>query len=787
MNNSSTSCAAGAGPPRDLCYPIDSTHIDIGCVACGAFIQLCSNTSRLRGRIGEHKSKSPSCFNGSKIDDTCTFADCARAVEELARSNVSLFERNAAGDTDSFFTRDLISGFQCSRCLKCFENKGQACRHVSGDRTQCRGCDVSEIACRKTIFGTLCPAPLACTRRRVDLEATADACTTVRTPAQSRRSASITPGTATPMIAAAASAPHSPVPFPPAPTIRPTVPACNPYSSVAHFERALSSSQLTDPSVLRALKLIQDPSFPFAESEWQKATRMMEPFLLLGMDADDIAHMYFDLGSPPCIVTALTSTREHSDQNESPSFDIDILVAAVKEYFLNLAKKDVKRLWPNIRALIQTTSASTDEDENTYNGCFNFRRSAEGLIKLATSLIVYLWRSPSFLHCGLSGVLQLAKLKYAGDITSAAALVAGSCVIAEILLDVLLEPPSSADSASTISVWATANCFWYHKGKKEYRLSSPGGCSKMLAALHNLLRVGACTVIAKSEKGPNFQAEATDLAKKIREAPVQSWLGGAIRTWRDVGGRISSKDPPATVRGGDIWIGDQKLSRKIIRQLIPTVTRRILDVFGTIISGTEWKDIINPENEIMFHRTADGSISFDILYPNGNKKSSKEYFRNSLNDLELNANLIKVAGYIYLCFHGFGGGSPRGQELYRTARYDVVVSGGMMFYETISKKTKSKYIKTKRCLPPCISRLVMMSFVMYSGGDDGQLFNLNFDQVDEAVASTYGDVFGLTHRLSFQKSRQLFASVGNTMKKMYPDRNFDTPGIVSVYCFVCRS
>ena len=151
-----------------------------------------------------------------------------------------------------------------------------------------------------------------------------------------------------------------------------------------------------------------------------------------------------------------------------------------------------------------------------------------------------------------------------------------------------------------------------------------------------------------------------------------------------------------------------------------------------------------------------------------------------MNELELSANLIKVAGYIYLCFHGFGGGSPRGQELYRTARHDVIMSGGMLFYETISKKPKSKYIKTQRCLPPCISRLVMISFAMYSGGDDGQLFNLNFDQVDEAVASTYGDVFGLTHRLSFQKSRQLFASIGNTMKKMYPDQNFDAPGMVSV-------
>jgi len=71
----------------------------------------------------------------------------------------------------------------------------------------------------------------------------------------------------------------------------------------------------------------------------------------------------------------------------------------------------------------------------------------------------------------------------------------------------------------------------------------------------------------------------------------------------------------------------------------------------------------------------------------------------------------------------------------------------------------------------------MMAFVMYSGGDDGELLDLNFDQVDEAVASTYGDVFGLTHRLSFQKSRQLYACVGNTMKNKYPEKNFDAPGV----------
>jgi hypothetical protein len=92
------------------------------------------------------------------------------------------------------------------------------------------------------------------------------------------------------------------------------------------------------------LEMIRDPSFPPTESDWQVGKRMMKPFLLLGVDPEDIAHMYFDLGSPKCIVTALTSIRDYSDRNKSPTFEIDVLVEAVKEYFMNVAKKDVKSL-----------------------------------------------------------------------------------------------------------------------------------------------------------------------------------------------------------------------------------------------------------------------------------------------------------------------------------------------------------------------------------------------------------------------------------------------------------
>ena len=133
MNNSSTSCAASAGPPRDPYYPIDSTHIDIGCVACGKFLKLYNGTRKLREEIRLHKKESPQCFETSTINDN--FAECARAMEELVRRNQSLFNRNRSGDVDAFLEKDDILGFQCSRCNKhrlcCFHATMAAREHNS--------------------------------------------------------------------------------------------------------------------------------------------------------------------------------------------------------------------------------------------------------------------------------------------------------------------------------------------------------------------------------------------------------------------------------------------------------------------------------------------------------------------------------------------------------------------------------------------------------------------------------------------------------------------------------
>ena len=143
--------------------------------------------------------------------------------------------------------------------------------------------------------------------------------------------------------------------------------------------------QSTNPVIQRALRAARSSSFPPTESKWQIAVRIIKPFVPIGGDVEDYAHMHADLGRPDDIISKLTGITKLSDTstNEEYTFIIDVLLASVDEYFINHAKDDVKRCWPNLRAMIQMTSATTDEEDNVHHGCFNFRRSAGGLLKIA--------------------------------------------------------------------------------------------------------------------------------------------------------------------------------------------------------------------------------------------------------------------------------------------------------------------------------------------------------------------------------------------------------------------
>ena len=203
-------------------------------------------------------------------------------------------------------------------------------------------------------------------------------------------------------------------------------------------------SQSSNPAVQRALRAAQSESFPPEETPWQTARRIIKPFVPTGHSADDYAHIHADLGRPDDIVAVLKEVHNLSDISPGPAstFAIHVFIKSVDEYFTHHAQDNVTRCWPNLRGMIQMTSATTDDEDNVYNGCFNFRRSPKGLLKLAKRLVVYLWRS-SYNVDGWSDIVQLVEEVHAGDIESAVALVVESGIIAEVLRSALLERSDS--------------------------------------------------------------------------------------------------------------------------------------------------------------------------------------------------------------------------------------------------------------------------------------------------------------------------------------------------------
>ena len=191
-------------------------HISIlGVINAASFSNFTAVTGPCASILGSTRRRVLHASSARQLIEN-NFAECAGVVEELARSNQSKFKRNWHSDVDPFLEKDEISGFQCSRCDRCFEKRRDANEHVRPGRTQCDGGSITELDCRKTIFGTVCPAPSGYSRPRIEVgiaaggvSAVADAGTRRPLPLDLRL-ASAAAGTST---GTATSCPFSPASF----------------------------------------------------------------------------------------------------------------------------------------------------------------------------------------------------------------------------------------------------------------------------------------------------------------------------------------------------------------------------------------------------------------------------------------------------------------------------------------------------------------------------------------------------------------------------------------------
>eukprot|EP00562_Extubocellulus_spinifer_P002463 CAMPEP_0178474292 /NCGR_PEP_ID=MMETSP0696-20121128/2527_1 /TAXON_ID=265572 /ORGANISM="Extubocellulus spinifer, Strain CCMP396" /LENGTH=585 /DNA_ID=CAMNT_0020101541 /DNA_START=194 /DNA_END=1947 /DNA_ORIENTATION=- len=530
-----------------------ATPYDIGCINCNECVWREGKKTPLRICIHDHHKKRPDCRPPPPNAHPSVMV---KRLEKDVAAAKSVVANGRTGDGEQFFKRDGIStAYQCGGCTKLFPTKKQAGRHTENVK-DCSDSSVAAVECRETIFGT--PVlPLPSVRRRTS---------SMSSPAPTRPSsangirAACPPllGTgntvATPSVRPPVANPYArrvtPTPFigTPVSTLRP---AAAPSPAIA-INSSLAVSRITT-------NIASGLSRPDLTPR-QVAEAKIKPFVQDGHDPFAFTQIYDHLGRPSDVAAKLDSIRALSTKDDD--FSHHVLKAAIKEYILYYGRHDVEKLWPNLRALLQSVGPNVDDEEKLDNGTFTYRQEAADLLYQAESLILYLYNNPIYEYKPLQEVVDKAVAAYPGDEIEAAFQVVQSGVIAECFVDILTESPTRIDSCSIIVEYAAYKCFKYTRYKKEYKLYSADTCSKMAAAIHTILRAGACTVLVLNttslesniiqEPSHSVVQLATDFCNNIRRSAPNSRIAGLIRYWKEISARTTIKEPPTTIVRGEM-------------------------------------------------------------------------------------------------------------------------------------------------------------------------------------------------------------------------------------------
>jgi hypothetical protein len=400
---------------------------------------------------------------------------------------------------------------------------------------------------------------------------------------------------------------------------------------------------------------------------------------------------------------------------------------------------------------------------------------------IAVSLVLFLWNNPDWQWDDAEQVVSFARAVYPDKEEDAAALVIKSGVLADAFFNLLVEEPPTVCATSLVVKFAVSQCFKYSKKEDAFQLCRPSKCGRTIASLHHLLRAGVCSVLNRAVIDQNVPSEARDFMMRVKVAKPNSVLAGLTRFMTEREKRLTIKTPPSTFdENGDLCVGNEVFSKDITHQLIPRVVDVARRAIESISDGDKgWEMVLDPNNKLEVHHPLPSKFEFSILSQRGEKIQGDNLIRCvKMSDNGVMEHADVLISCCYASLQGFGCGAPRGSECIRVKRVDLVWSGGKMYYETVSHKVKSKHIKTRHCLPPCVSRVLLLSLCMLPGGENQRLFPKEEGDVSELVAKLWGRVFGIPRPVGFRASRQLFAAVANSMQRANPRLNFENPGKV---------
>lgn len=172
-------------------------------------------------------------------------------------------------------------------------------------------------------------------------------------------------------------------------------------------------------------------------------------------------------------------------------------------------------------------------------------------------------------------------------------------------------------------------------------------------------------------------------------------------------------------------------------------------------------------------------MQIKIRYPNGQVVHFSQFTSsNKISNDALEENAGTVMGSALVSFQIEGCGAPRGKELLRMHRHDILCSAGVLHYETVTGKPKATVRSFQRKLSPKSSRLVAIVMNLYERGENNLLFDLHYKDAAPLIGEIWRRIFGFDRKVGFLESRQIVACHLNQMEIAHPSYNFQELGKV---------
>ena len=493
------------------------------------------------------------------------------------------------------------------------------------------------------------------------------------------------------------------------------------------------------------------------------------------------------LGSPENVSTTVSSIHQLSSNASTTSYAQLVVQKAAEYWICHLARYHVESFWPTVRAQLQHVGAVTDDEHEVISsGVFSFRQEVDGLVDMVEALALSLYNDTSHRHQVLDEIVSKSIRMIPGNADKAAQLVSNTHIFGFIFYQILLEKPSHATESSWLSRFAVAHCF--HKQSGQYMFYNPGTCSKKMAAIHSVLRIAACTYLFAhpADQVPDYSKFCMDFMKEISESAQNSRIAGLMSFFRNCESRSTFREPPTEVDlEGNYWYGNHKYEKEKMQNFIPSVNEIIVGALDSIITGDEWKDCIDPANDFLVDVVkSTGAVQIKIRYPSGRVLP----FSHFVSDNKISNDAVEELGdsivaAVLVSFQIEGCGAPRGKELLRMHRHDILCSAGVLHYETVTGKPKATVRSHQRKLSPKSSRLAAIVMNLCEQGENNLLFDLHYKEAAMSIGEVWRRVFGFDRRVGFLESRQIVACHLNQMEIIHPTYNFREPGKVCV-CFI---